>query len=191
MPRTIRRALLVVLLALPLGTMSLAAQRPTPAAVPPESIATRYAAAMKAGDWNAIARLMHPAAIAQFRSLFMPIVAADTSGQAAQALFGVANAAELAKLPDAEMFARLFHTLTAQQPGFQEAMNGATMTVLGHVAEGPDVAHVVYRMHMQVDSISVDKTEVLSMRRNGSTWGVMLSADFQGLAAALKRRAGS
>lgn len=189
--RTARRVALVAVVAFPLGTIPVAAQQPGGAAEAPESVATRYGAALRGGDWHAVARLMHPTAVAQFRSLFTPIVAADSSGQAAQALFGVASAAEVAKLPDAEMFARLFGTLAEKQPGFREMMSGSTMTVIGHVAEGPDVAHVVYRLHMSMGGMSIDKTDVLSMRRTGQTWGVLLSADLQGLAAALRQRAGS
>lgn len=188
--RSARRLLLLATLLVPSGSSRLAAQGSARVAEPPESVATRYGAALRAGDWDAIARMMHPAATAQFRSLFTPILASDKSGQAAQALFGVSTSAEFAKLADVEMFARFLRNVMAQQ-GLRDMMSGSTMTVIGHVPEGPDTVHVVYRLHMTMDSLSIAKTDVLSMRKNGSSWGVLLSADLEGMAAALRRRIGS
>ncbi len=187
--RSTRALVLVAIVALPFGTSRLGAQASAAPVELPESVATRYGAALRAGDWDGLARLMHPAATAQFRSLFTPLVAADKSGQAVQALFGLSSPAELAKLSDTEMFARFLRNVMAQQ-GLREMMSGSTMQVLGHVSEGPDIAHVVYRIHMSVDSVAIDKTDVLSLRRSGATWGVLLSADLEGMAAALKRRVG-
>jgi 2-C-methyl-D-erythritol 4-phosphate cytidylyltransferase len=56
-------------------------------------------------------------------------------------------------------------------------------TLVGHVLEGNDVAHVVFRMRVAADGVTITKVQAMSLRRLGPTWRVLLSGDFEGLAA--------
>jgi hypothetical protein len=156
----------------------------------PEAVGRQYAQAMRAGDWSKAAGLMHPEALRKLRALMAPIAEADSSGEVARTLFQVQSARELATLSDAELFTRLFAFLMTRSPELKESLGGADMTMIGHVAEGPDVVHVVYRFRMPVRGITVEKIETMSMRRNGESWRVLLTGDIEGLAAALRARAG-
>jgi hypothetical protein len=156
----------------------------------PEAVTRQYGAAMRANDWVGTAELMHPEALAKFRRMFLPLVNADSTGRLCQRLFAASSAAELAALPDAELFARFFRTLVSDGPELSSMFAGADLVPVGHVLEGVDVAHVVFRMKVAADGVMLTKMQAVSLRRVGSTWRVLLSGDFEGLAAALARRTG-
>lgn len=157
----------------------------------PEQVTRQFGAAMRANDWVGTAQLMHPDALAHFRAMFLPILRADTSGQLCERLFATTSSAELAALPDAELFARFFRTLVSGTPELGGMFAGADMVPVGHVLEGDDVAHVVFRMKVAADDgVTITKVQAMSLRRSGVTWRVLLSGEFEGLAAALARRTG-
>jgi hypothetical protein len=155
----------------------------------PEAVTRQFGAAMRANDWVGTAELMHPDALAHFRDMFLPIVTADSTGQLCDRLFATTSAAEVAALPNAELFARFFRTLVSGAPELSGMFAGADLVPIGHVLEGND-AHVVFRMKVAADGVTITKVQAMSLRRSGQTWRVLLSGDFEGLAAALARRAG-
>ena len=156
----------------------------------PEAVTRQYAAAVRANDWVGTASLMHPDALAHFRRMFIPILAADSSGQLCRRLFDASSSAELAALPDDELFARFFRTLVNDAPELHAMFTAADLVPVGHVLEGSDVAHVVFRMKVAADGVTLTKVQAVSLRRAGRTWRVLLSGDFEGMAAALARRTG-
>lgn len=156
----------------------------------PETVTRQYGAAMRANDWVGTAELMHPDALAKFRRLFLPLVHADSTGRLCRRLFAASSTAELAALPDAELFARFFRTLVADGPELSSMFAGADLVPVGHVLEGHDIAHVVFRMRVAADGVTLTKVQAVSLRRVGTTWRVLLSGDFEGLAAAIARRTG-
>lgn len=187
-----RRLLLPLLLATVVGGVApaLHAQGTARVADTPEATAAAYAAAIRANDWGRSAHYMHPEALAQFRRLFVPIVDLDTSGQSRQQLFGVASGAELTALSDSALFTRFFTSLVSRAPGLGAALGAAEVQPLGHVTEAPDLAHVVFRMRSTVEGVPVSRVQSMSLRKRGPGWGVLLTADIEGLAAALRRQAG-
>ena len=54
--------------------------------------------------------------------------------------------------------------------------------VLGAVPEGPSVQHVVTRTHVSVGSMSTQAMEVISFKKAGSTWKIMMQAKMKGMA---------
>lgn len=156
----------------------------------PEAVTRQFGAAMRTNDWVGTAQLMHPDALARFRSMFLPILRADTTGRLCERLFATTSSAEIAALPDAEVFARFFRTLVSGTPELGGMFAGADMVPVGHVLEGDDVAHVVFRMKVAADGVTITKVQAMSLRRSGSTWRVLLSGEFEGLATALARRTG-
>ena len=157
----------------------------------PEEVTRQFGAAMRANDWVGTAQLMHPQTLAHFRSMFLPILRADTSGELCERLFATTSSAEVAALPDAELFARFFRTLVSGTPELGGMFAGADMVPVGHVLESNDVAHVVFRMKVAADDgVTITKVQAMSLRRSGPTWRVLLSGEFEGLAAALARRTG-
>jgi hypothetical protein len=157
----------------------------------PEAVTRQFGAAMRANDWIGTAQLMHPEALARFRDMFIPILRADSTGQLCERLFATTSSAEIAALPDAELFARFFRTLASGTPDVGGMFAGSDIVPVGHVLEGDDVAHVVFRMKVaSSDGVMITKVQAMSLRRAGPTWRVLLSGDFEGLAAVLARRTG-
>ena len=175
---------------LPSGRLGAA---PAASAETPEGVAARYMTALKAGDYAACARVMHPEALIELRRLFAPIIAKDKAGRVSQQLFG-ATPAQFATLGDAMLLERLLrNSMTGQ--GQQAAaaaavLKSAQITPLGHVKEGADMAHVLMRAQFVIQGLPVTRMDVMSMQRTGTAWRATLPADVRNLAGALARQAG-
>ncbi len=91
---------------------------------------------------------------------------------------------------DAAVFARFVPSVTERNPSVAQALATAEMQVLGHLPEGADTAHVVYRMHMTAMGTPVSRMDVLSFARSGGEWRGLLKGDMAAMANALQRAFG-
>lgn len=181
------RLLVLMLIALPGVYAGVQAQQPSPRPDDPlETVVERYVAATKAGDWAATSAWMHPEALARFREMMVPVFLADESGQVARMFLGTADPAAVEKLDDRQVFEQFFRATITAVPQFAEALAGAEMTVIGNVAEGPDVVHVVYRAKASMQGISIEQVQTMALKRYGDTWRLMLTGQVEGMAAALR-----
>lgn len=154
--------------------------------ITPETIAARYTAATRSGDWASVAQLMHPEALTQFQKMFAPLVAADPQ-KVGTSFFGVSSQKEYDQLPKAEVFKRFMNAMSKQIPGMAIALDTSEVKIIGHVREEPDLAHIVYQMNTQLGDIKVSKTSVMTLKKEGQSWRALLSGNIEGLAAALAR----
>lgn len=180
-------ALLAFLLVIP---PTLSAQQEF-AANSPEAATIAYMDAMTAGELDRMSGLMHPEALASFRGMLQPVVELADSGaegtnEMLQMFEGVTSLAQLRKLSDAKFFSSFFAGITALQPDLLEVLKDAETEVLGHVEEGDDLAHVVYRMVLNIGT-TMHKTEVVSLRRTKGGWGVLLSGEIEGMAESIRQ----
>ena len=157
----------------------------------PEAAAQAFGEAMKANDWAAAARMMHPRALQQLRSLFEPILGVPGAEQLGVQLFGVHSNAELASTPDTVMFANFLRTVLSQQEGLADALRTATVSPLGHVNGGADTVLVVSRMELTIEGMTISQFEVMPFIRDGGRWWGLLKVDFTNMAAMLQRRLGA
>ncbi len=179
------------------GTLARAAEPPaspppaaSPAPASPESVVQSYLETMKAGQFVKMAELMHPEALEKFRTMMLAFVdeaKPDGEDNPLQFFQGVKDVASLKKLSPTEFFASFFGGLMDLNPGVKDALGSASMgmTALGSVPEG-DVLHVVCRTSAGVEGLSVTKMEVLSLKRAGGNWRVLLSGEMEGLAQSLR-----
>lgn len=162
-----------------------AAQQPRarPDARSVRAVAERVLGALTRKDAIAFAAEVHPEAVAAFRSNVIRILEqAATPEQRAQALrfFGGARSVDdLRKMPSDQVF-------IAYMRGVFDRMSAAgslqiTNVILGEVAEGPNLVHVVYRARATSGSESVENVTVLTLRRSPGGWKALLSGDLQGL----------
>lgn len=157
----------------------------------PEHVVRQYTEAMRGGEWETAARLMHPEALAQFRRMLLPAFERESPGRELRdQFFGGITMARLRHVSDSAFFARFFRGMMTQSPELLGVVQGAEITMVGHVLEGDDVAHVVYRMQMQMDEMSFTKLDVMSVKRQGTTWRGLLTGSMEGLATALSRTRG-
>jgi hypothetical protein len=147
--------------------------------------------AMKAQQWDSMAYLMHPYALHQMHELLGPLFEAPSMDGPRQELLGVRTLAEARALSDTAVFVALISRVMTSQAQVMEFLRDATVQVIGHVEEGRDTVHVVYRMHYEKGEAAISKMDVVSMQRMGNTWRALLSADLRMLGAMLRRQAGT
>ena len=172
-------------------TLVLLAPPAPPAPAPgrtPEAVAATYFQSVKAGDWPAVAGQFTPAAQAKFRALMAELVEgaaeADQAGVRAMLLGPGTTAEQFAQLSDRDFVARALESILARALGMVKFQR---LDVVGTVAEGPDVSHVVCRMQLAgPGGVTVEKMTVVTLERDAGGWGLALSGDIKGLAAALK-----
>lgn len=157
----------------------------TPAS--PESAARAYFAARQAGDWAAAAGLMDPRALERFKSVFVVVAEADTSGEMLRDLFGVRSAAEFARLQPSEVYVRVNRAMLLLSPELRASFAEMSAEIIGHVQESPDRAHIVYRMRMSPADTTDGRIEVVTFRRSNGAWRALLTSEFDGLLRALTR----
>ena len=147
----------------------------------PESVAKSYFAAMQKGEWAKCASLIHPEALVSMKKTFGSIVKADKSGEAAKALFGLKSPAEFDQLSDAAVFEKLMSFIADAVPDLKTALAASTSTILGQVAENPELAHIVYRSQIKVGAAEVTQVELISFKKTGTAWRALLTADMEEL----------
>jgi hypothetical protein len=147
----------------------------------PESVAKAYFAAMQAADWAKCASLMHPDALTSMKSGLALVVDADKSGDAAKTIFKLKSAAEYSQLSDAAVFERLMDFVTNSNPDMKTILASATNTILGKVDESPDLAHVVFRSRTKVEAEEINEVDLMSFKKQGSTWRALLTSDMEAM----------
>ena len=157
----------------------------------PEAAAQRYVNAMQTRQWAAMADLMHPEALAKFRAMFSPIVRSRKAAAVREQLFGGATPQHLDSLSDGAFYALMLGLIMQSSPELQDMMDSARTEILGHVSEGPDLSHVVYRLRLPVGPITVAKPDVITFKRYRNGWSALLRADLEIMAAALQQRFGT
>lgn len=190
-----RKLPLVVALTIPLvAATRLVGDEPATQADTPETFARQALDALKEDRLDDFAKAMHPDALKRLKTLLVSIVdGAASQGQERQVLVlfsGVSTADDLKKLDDVQFFVAFYRGLVRLRPEMKQALGGADVQILGHVLEGQDTAHVVYRMTVTAESLKITKLNVLSMQKTESGWAMSQSGDIEGMAEALKRRFG-
>ena len=151
----------------------------------PEQVTERFVAAMRAADWNGMASLMHQNALKEMRQLLSGVFEAPNAGQIRQQLLGVTTVQQAQALSDTAVFASLMR-MTTQDADVAELLRSAKVEVLGHVNEGADTVHVVYRMAMTINGIPITKMDVMSLARSPVGWRGLLKGDVTALAAGIR-----
>lgn len=147
----------------------------------PEAVGERFFAAMQAADWHHVSRLVHPDALARVRRTVAPLAAADAAGELLPTLF-VSGPGDLSKLSDAQLFERLLAHRDTRAPSVADLLADLEFTMLGHVSEGADRAHVLVRTRARAPrGRAYENLTVMSVRRYGEGWRVELSGAVEGL----------
>lgn len=161
----------------------------------PEASASRALTALKEDRIADFAQDMHPEALASMKATLLEVVdAADKKGRVAEVLSifkDVKDAGELRELDDVRFFTAFFAGMLKLQPRIRDTLRGMTLEVVGHVPEGDDVVHVVYRGTATVGNVKISKMSVMSLKADGETWRMLLTGDIEGMAAMMKLQFGA
>lgn len=157
----------------------------------PETVARSYFDAMSRNDTAALARRMHPVALTQFQSLLLPMFEGKSADRVSSDLLpmfdGVSTAADLRRLSPEAFYASFMSGVAKVNPRFLQIMKESRYEILGYVPE-KDNSHVVYRLEMTVEGQIAKRVAVLSLRKTGTTWGVLLTTEAEGMATSLRRK---
>lgn len=152
-------------------------------ATAPETTAAFYAQLQK-GDFEAAAGYFDPPALTEFRQSLNIINDAPPAAQQQfrEAFFGAGATAEsIAKMSDRQFFASFLRSAITQAEALGR-VNFDDLEILGEVMEGPDVAHVVTRNQVTVGDVKVEGMEVVSCKKRGDEWKLLVSTQMKGLA---------
>jgi hypothetical protein len=130
-------------------------------------------------DWQASASLVQPAVLARTRATFLPIFAADSSGNLTRRILGDISQAELHGLSDVDFNARLFafHTNLASRGTAFDRFTG--VEIIGVATPQPDTAYVVYRWQLPAEEPPIRGQQVTKVVRIDGVWRLDPLADFE------------
>jgi glycerol-3-phosphate dehydrogenase len=152
----------------------------------PEQVASHFMDAMRSGDWHTMAALMHRDALSEMRRLLAALFEAPKADAFRQQLLGVNTVAAAQALSDTAVFASLMRATTQGNAGLADVLRSAKVQMLGHIDEGSDTTHVVYRMAMSIDGMSITRMDVMSLSRSANGWRGLLKGDVSALAAGIR-----
>src|SRR4030095_15454003 len=169
------------------------------AAEPPEEVAHTYIRAMADARMNVVADQMHPSALERFKGIMTDVANAITSAPAdrkpsakmVSALFGDDGPAVVKALPPRDVFVRFMSNLTTFVPQIRAMHAGSEYQVLGHVDEGANLTHVVFRATLAQGEHEMTKMSVLSLKRDGEHWQMRAPDPLQNLATGRGKRMGA
>ncbi len=160
---------------------------PEPAGpTPSEAAARAFFDALHAANWEGCAASLHPKALEEFDGVLRGrLIAAAEGGQTEQVLAlldGVDDLEGLRALPPDRFFVLIMSSRSKAQPQMVQMLNASRTEVIGEVAEGDDLRHVVYRMSGDLgNNIKFEEMGVLRVLRDGETWRPMLSDELKRL----------
>jgi hypothetical protein len=167
------------------------------AAAPPEEIARGYMDSVKAGDMERVGTYMHPAALEKFKGILVQLAAvignvdAETDPKkntAIKILFGEEKPAGIKDALPKNLFVHFLANLSQAMPMLRQMLNDSTYEFIGHVDEGGNQTHVVYRATLTTGGTAVTKMEVITLKRDGEEWKVMLTGDIESFVGGLTRQ---
>lgn len=157
----------------------------------PEASANGYFKALRENKIDQFADYMHPEALDQFKNILSAVAnlakEKKSEKQFLSFFYNITSSDQLSKLSSKDFFVAFYQGLIAQNPLITQTLQGAVVVPLGHVKDGEDLAHVVYRITMKLENVETQKISVITLKRYQTTWRVLLTSDIETLASNLKQ----
>jgi hypothetical protein len=150
----------------------------------PDAAAELFIRSVRSLRWSAAAQFVDDETLGLFRDVVTMITEPEETGALLEYLTGT-DSAGYARLEPPEVFDRALTALIADMPGLSHSFSDRDDEFLGHVAETPDSAHVVYRTEARISG-AVPEVKVMQMRRGSAGWRVLWSDELDVLEAALR-----
>ena len=158
-------------------------------AATPEELSKTYFNLLSQQQWDEIAKLYDPASLREFRGTmsFLVEVPDETASQVLTSLFGEeATKESVNALSDHAFFSSFLQGVMAHGAR-QGELEFKKVDVLGTIAEGDALHHVVVRTHIGVGDMNMEAMEVLSFTKQDDRWGLLMQGKLKGLAQRLKK----
>jgi hypothetical protein len=150
----------------------------------PEEASELFLRSVRSIRWSAATQFIDSETLDRFRLTVTMIADADTTGES-RAYLVDADSLGMQSLTAGEVFDRAIGVMIDDMPGLMHSLYDRDDEVLGHVAEGPDEAHVVYRTTARISG-AVPEVKVMQMRLGPDGWRVRWSDELEVLEAALR-----
>lgn len=147
-----------------------------------EEVARQYWELLADGKFAESCKLFDPQAIKDFREMmrFYEMAPEDEINPFLATYFGEdATQESVKKLSDLEFFQSF---MANSMSALGATASFKQMEVLGSVAEGADTSHVLTRMTIEVNELEVEQVQVVSLHKNGESWGILLEGKMKGMA---------
>ena len=126
---------------------------------------------------------IHPDSLNEFRTAVLPEIdlGVERVGEAKllEAFPGVKTVKALKSLDAPKLFAGVIRRKSSD-PSMKKSLANTKIDVYGHVSEGDDTAHVIYRTRMKLGETDIVRLNVATLRRNGQDWKMMIPEEFGG-----------
>lgn len=160
---------------------------PSMQGLPPEEVARAYFTALRDRGAPIVVEFIHDGEMAKFKDIFLTLMENEAAKGKRELLYGLFG--EQAALTEVKALSpREFMSIFMQKASGMIAKMGFTfekLEVLGSVPEG-EMAHVVARIEVGLWPTAIKRMEVLSMKRDGAVWKLMLPKEFDGLLLMIK-----
>ena len=167
------------------GSPSLGGQTLAQVTATPDSAAALFLRSVRAIRWGTAAQFMDSETLERFKTTARMMAAADVEGRVSRYLVG-SDSVALTAMEPAQVFERSVGAIIDDMPGLMHSLYDRDDEVLGHVLEGTDTAHVVYRTTARLQG-AVPEVKVMQLRRaGGDGWRVLWSDELEVLEAALR-----
>lgn len=161
----------------------------------PQAEVQAYFSDVQSKGIRAVADHMHPAEIARFKELLLPMCAqgAESKGMAfCKGVFGAgATEKSVAEMSPRDFMSTVLNflvTVLGDHPALA-SLRIRSAELVGSVHEG-ELVHVLARTKASVSNLNVVSMEVISLKKDGDEWRIMLSGNLESLAKALGQQAG-
>lgn len=154
--------------------------KPQPDEAAIEKVVAASMQAARKGDWKEYADLMDPESLQDYKSMWLPVLKASTREAPAKqaellALFDKAtDLNSVLALKPKELFVSSMKGMAAQTTIPKQVTAKIDEKILGTVREGKDLAHVLIRTRAMYQQTEVNKVDVVTLKRNGTEWRIML-----------------
>jgi hypothetical protein len=175
---------IALLLLTTLVSFAAGAQRPSP-----EVVAREHFAALQAKGMRAVVEYMHPDALAEFKTMVMPIFEEEEkAGQRGlrSVTFDQTITIEEIRALEPDVFMNGFMNLVLARTE-DVSLRFDQIEIVGVVPEG-EQRHVLARITIGANELSITQFEVLSFVPFENTWRMKLTGEMQGLASALRQQ---
>ncbi len=156
----------------------------------PEEISKSYFELLQKNNWDEIAKLYDAQTLKEFRKMMSFLQDIDNNeacDQVRQVFFGPTVTKEaITKMTDQQFFFNLLQGIMKQaaQAG---TLSFEKVDILGSIKEGEDVVHVVTRNYIGVGEMKMENMEVISYKKAGESWKILLSGKIKGMAQRIKK----
>ena len=142
-------------------------------------------AAIVSLNWTDYAKLLLPEALDSFKTTLMgPIEIVAKADNAADSinLFGTTQQLEnLRNSTPEQFFTNLMTNLFTIVPNLTETFSGMDNRVVGAVADGDSLVHVVMHTKMALGNRTVDEMNVVTLKQDQGEWKLKLSNKIEGI----------